>query len=200
MAKLILASASVRRREILSHIGLDFTAITADVDEARGIPDTPDKIVEELSLRKANAILSHSDYSTGDIIIGSDTIVYHNKSILTKPIDKDDAVRMLKELSGSCHQVYSGLCVTDGKKVVCTHAMTSVKMREISEDEIAAYVNSLEPLDKAGAYGIQDLGGIFVERIEGDYYNVVGLPLEKLCVILDRDFGYNVLEKRTDTK
>lgn len=200
MAKLILASASARRREILSHIGLDFTAITADVDETKGLPDTPDKIVEELSLRKANAILSHPEYCEGDIIIGSDTIVYYNESILTKPTDKDDATRMLKELSGSYHQVYSGLCVTNGKRVVCTHAVTSVKMREISDREISAYVNSGEPLDKAGAYGIQDLGGIFVERIEGDYYNVVGLPLEKLCVILDRDFGFNVLEMRISAK
>lgn len=200
MSKLILASASARRREILSHIGLDYRAIVSDVDETSSLPASPDKIVEELARRKAEALLSHPDYNRGDIIVGSDTIVYYNGNTLTKPIDKDDAGRMLRELSGSLHMVYSGLCVTNGEKTVCTHALTKVKMRHISEEEIYAYVKTGEPLDKAGSYGIQDLGGIFVEKIDGDYYNVVGLPLEKLCFILDKDFGYNVFEKRIDAK
>ncbi len=200
MKKLILASASARRREILSHIGLEYTALVSDVDEENGLPHSPDRIVETLSERKAEAIFSHPDYSVGDIIIGSDTIVYHNGRILTKPHDALDARRMLLELSGNTHEVYSGLCVTDGKKKICTHAKTAVKMREICESEIEAYVNSGEPLDKAGAYGIQDLGGVFVEKIDGDYYNVVGLPLEKLCVILDREFEFNVLLNRAGKK
>lgn len=194
MKKLILASASTRRREILSHIGLDFTAVSMDVDEVTGLPEAPESIVETLATRKAYAALSHKDYRPGDIVIGSDTIVFHNGQVLTKPADSDDAVRMLKELSDDIHLVYSGLCVTDGKKTVCTHAVTKVKMRKISDSEISAYVKSGEPLDKAGGYGIQDLGGIFVEKIDGDYYNVVGLPLEKLCTVLTGDFGYNVLE------
>ncbi|MBQ7820872.1 MAG: septum formation protein Maf [Clostridia bacterium] len=193
MRKLILASASARRREILSHIGLEYTAINADVDEVNGLPDTPDGTVETLSERKARAIVDKC--GSGNIVIGSDTIVYKDGKILTKPTDADEAKRMLCELSGSVHQVYSGLCVTDGSKTVRTHAVTSVKMRVISQREIDAYVATGEPLDKAGAYGIQDLGGIFVEKIDGDYYNVVGLPLEKLCTVLADEFGCNVLEQ-----
>ena len=192
MKKLILASGSARRREILSHIGLEFTVLNSDVDETNGLPDTPDGTVEMLSERKARAV-SESEVGKGTIVIGSDTIVYHNGKILTKPKDAEDAKRMLFELSDSVHHVYSGLCVTDGDKTVCTHAVTAVKMRKISDSEIEAYTATGEPLDKAGGYGIQDIGGIFVEKIDGDYYNVVGLPLEKLCAVLDRDFGFNVL-------
>ena len=192
MKKFILASASARRREILSHIGLEYTAIAADVDEITGLPDTPADIVRELAKRKALALSDKFDGET--IVIGSDTVVCMDGRVLNKPKDKDDARRMLKSLSGGKHQVYSGLCVTDGEKTICTHAVTTVKMRDISDDEITSYIATGEPLDKAGAYGIQDKGGIFVERIEGDYYNVVGLPLEMLCSILSKDFGVSVLE------
>ncbi|MBQ4136763.1 MAG: septum formation inhibitor Maf [Clostridia bacterium] len=192
MKKIILASASARRREMLSHIGLEYTAIATDVDEVNDLPCTPEGIVTELAKRKAMALKDKCDGNT--IIIGSDTIVYMDGRVLNKPKDKDDARRMLKSLSGGKHQVYSGLCVTDGEKTICTHALTTVKMRKIDENEIDAYIATGEPLDKAGAYGIQDKGGIFVERIEGDYYNVVGLPLEMLCSILSKDFGVNVLE------
>ena len=190
MKKIILASASARRREILAHIGLEYTALAADVDEVNALPDTPESIVEELARRKATALSHMCDGDT--LIIGSDTIVYKDGRVLTKPTDADDAHRMLKELSGTYHSVYSGLCVTDGKKTICTHVVTGVKMREISEPEICAYIATGEPLDKAGSYGIQDIGGIFVERIEGDYYNVVGLPLEALCTILQNDFDIDL--------
>lgn len=200
MAKLILASASARRREILSHIGLDYTAVITDVDEESGLPDSPGKIVETLSARKAEAVLSLPDYNTGDIVIGSDTIVCLGTDILTKPRDAADAKEMLRALSGNTHTVYSGLCVTDGRKKICTSVQTSVKFRDISESETDAYIKTGEPFDKAGAYGIQDLGAVFVEKIDGDYYNVVGLPLEKLCMILDREFSFNVLENRIDKK
>ena len=112
MKKFILASASARRREILSHIGLEYTAIAADVDEITGLPDTPEGIVCELAKRKASALGDKCDGDT--IIIGSDTIVYMNGQVLNKPKDKEDARRMLKALSGGEHQVYSGLCLTDG--------------------------------------------------------------------------------------
>lgn len=193
MENLILASSSARRKEILAHIGLDYTAVTADVDETEGLPDSPAETVTVLAERKARAVAELDKYR-GKIVIGSDTVVSHRGKILTKPRDKEDAVRMLKALSGDTHEVYSGLCVTNGSKTVCTYAETTVRMRNITDEEIGLYVKTNEPLDKAGAYGVQDIGGIFVESLTGDYYNVVGLPLEKLCAILKNDFGYDVLK------
>ena len=190
MEKLILASSSARRKEILSHIGLDYVAVTADVDETSGLPDTPWETVSTLAERKARAV---AESYKGMIVIGSDTVVSHRGKILTKPKDADEAVSMLKALSGDTHEVYSGLCVTNGEKTICTYAVTTVKMRDISDVEIKLYVKTGEPLDKAGAYGVQDIGGIFVEKLDGDYYNVVGLPLEKLCSILKNEFDYDVL-------
>lgn len=179
---------------MLTHIGLEYTAISCDVDETSDLPSDPVKAVRELAKRKACAALKHVHEPA--IVIGADTIVYINGHMLTKPADAAKAREMLGELSNDVHEVYSGLCVTDGEKCICTHSMTSVKMREIGERELEAYIATGEPFDKAGGYGIQELGGIFVERISGDYYNVVGLPLEKLCVILERDFSYDVFEMR----
>lgn len=190
MKKLILASASPRRREILSHIGLDFDVVVTDADEETNLPTDVGELVCELAKRKAAACAADG------IIIACDTVVSLDGCVLTKPKDKADAARMLRELSGNTHEVYSGLCVTDGEKTVCSHTVTEVQMREISEDEISAYIATGEPLDKAGAYGVQDLGGIFVEKINGDYYNVVGLPLESLCKILKENFGFDVLAER----
>lgn len=190
MKKLVLASASPRRREILSHIGLKFDVVVTDADEKNNLPTDPAELVVELAKRKAAAC------SADGIVIACDTVVCLNGKILTKPDDESDAERMLRELSGGVHYVYSGLCVSDGEKVVCSHTATKVKMREISDIEIASYIRTGEPLDKAGAYGIQDLGGIFVEKIDGDYYNVVGLPLESLCRILKDSFNYDVFTER----
>ncbi len=196
MKKLILASASARRKEILSHIGLDFTAVSADVDETINLPEAVWDTVTVLAERKAFAIASLEKYRDC-IVIGSDTVVSYCGKILTKPRDRDDALEMLRTLSGSTHEVYSGLCVTDGKKSVSTYAKTTVKMRKVSDEEIMLYIDTNEPLDKAGAYGVQEIGGIFVENLNGDYYNVVGLPLEKLCTILKKDFDFDVLKAIT---
>ena len=190
MKKLILASASPRRREILSHIGLDFDVVVTDTDEKSDLPKNAGELVVELAKRKAAACTADG------IIIACDTVVCLDGEVLTKPDDADEAARMLRALSGKIHLVYSGLCVTDGEKTICLHTVTKVKMRELSDDEILSYIATGEPLDKAGAYGIQDLGGIFVEKIDGDYYNVVGLPLESLCRILKEDFGFDVLAER----
>ncbi len=190
MKRLVLASASPRRREILSHVGLDFDVVVTDADEKNNLPEDVGELVRELAKRKAAACTANG------IIIACDTVVCLDGKVLTKPEDADDAARMLRALSANTHQVYSGLCVTDGEKVITSHTVTEVKMRKLTEDEIAAYIATGEPLDKAGAYGIQDLGGIFVERIDGDYYNVVGLPLESLCRILKDSFDYDVLKER----
>lgn len=190
MKRLILASASPRRREILSHIGLEFDVVVTDADEKTDLPNDPGELVCELARRKAAAC------SADGIVIACDTVVSLGGEVLTKPEDTEDARRMLRALSANTHQVYSGLCVTDGEKTVTSHTVTGVRMRAITEDEIEAYIKTGEPLDKAGAYGIQDLGGIFVERIDGDYYNVVGLPLESLCRILKDSFDYDVLKER----
>lgn len=200
MPKLILASASPRRKEILSHLGLEFTTIVADADEETGLPSNPDRLVEILAGRKAKKILTHKDYTNGDLIIGADTIVCYKDKILTKPRSKEEAKKMLKMLSNHEHTVHSGICITDGHSSAYASECTTVKMRKISKEEIDAYIETGEPLDKAGAYGIQDLGGIFVEYIKGDYYTVVGLPLEKLALLLDVCFDYKILENTKNKK
>lgn len=195
MPKLILASKSPRRKEILSHLGLEFTTLVSDADEETDLPSDPAALVETLACRKANIILTHKDYTPGDLVIGADTVVCYKGKILTKPANREEAKKMLKMLSGHIHTVFSGICITNGNTSASASVCTTVKMRKISGEEIEAYVETGEPLDKAGAYGIQDLDGIFVEYIKGDYYNVVGLPLETLALLLDKHFNYKILEK-----
>lgn len=180
-----LASKSARRRELLDMIGLEHVTLDIDVDETVE-PDTPpDKMVEELSKRKASA--AFIEY--GGIVIAADTIVYCDGMILGKPSDRSDAVRMLTRLSGNVHEVYTGMTVMSGSRTITMHEATKVYFREVSPIEIENYINADNPYDKAGAYGIQDRSGIFAERLEGDFYTVVGLPLCRLTQILSDDFG-----------
>jgi len=183
---IILASNSPRRRELLGQIGLAFTVSPTDVDESICSGESPKDYAERLALEKARAAASR--VRTG-IVIAADTIVVVGGSIFGKPADAHDARRMLTELSGREHEVVTGLAVVDatsGRFSVRT-SVTKVTFRTLSEREIDAYIATREPLDKAGAYGIQERGALLVEKIEGCYSNVVGLPLSLLGEML-REF------------
>lgn len=188
--KYILASMSPRRKEILERMGLEFSVEPSDVDENIGVTD-PVLLVKELSLLKATNIASkHSGENV--LIIAADTVVALNGEILGKPKDEDDAIRMLNMLSGATHSVFTGYCVTDAKsgKAVSKCAETKVTFRELSDEEISEYIKSGEPMDKAGAYGIQGGAGKFVTNTDGEYTNVVGLPEDALTKLLKEEFTF----------
>jgi len=177
-----LASQSPRRKELLELITPDFQVVPAYVDET--VPDniTIQNTAEYLSCIKANEL--YNTISDGDIIIGADTIVVLDGVIFGKPVDENDAFAMLKTLSGKTHEVITGVTLLgknkDVKKEMSFSCVTQVTFYSLTESEIVEYVKSQEPLDKAGAYGIQGLGSRFVGKINGDYFNVVGLPVSKL--------------------
>lgn len=190
--KIILASASPRRKELLTLAGYDFTVEVSEAQEDV-IPGSPSQLVEHLSKLKAEAVAKNHMKETcideEEIIIGADTIVVMDDEVLGKPMDDEDARRMLKELSGRTHQVYTGvtiICIVNGKvtKHISFSECTDVTMRELSEEEIQAYISTGEPADKAGAYGIQGKAAIFISGIHGDYYNVVGLPICRLAAAI----------------
>jgi len=179
---LVLASASPRRRKLLGQIGLSFTVDPGSVEETFDPGDPPGVIVEGLSRRKAEEVAGR--HAEG-IIVGADTIVLLEGRVLGKPTDARDAAGMLRLLSGRTHEVYTGFCLIlkPGGKTMTDHEVTHVTFRDLGEDEIDAYVRTGSPLDKAGAYGIQDdFGAIFVERINGCFYNVVGFPLTRFYI------------------
>lgn len=188
---LILASASPRRSSLLRQLGVQFTTAPADVDERARPGETPEGYAERLSLEKARA----AAVTAGEgIVIAADTIVVLENDILGKPADAQDAVRMLSVLSGRTHRVITALTVMDAAngKTLNRLSHTNVRFRRLSAEEIASYVQTGEPLDKAGAYGIQEKGALLVSGIEGCYFNVVGLPLSLLDEML-REFGINLL-------
>ncbi|MCH7951505.1 septum formation inhibitor Maf [Patescibacteria group bacterium] len=188
--KLILASSSERRRELLSWLGVPFEVVVSELDESQIQADDPGSLVSRLAVEKAKAVAK--DLNDG-LVIGADTIVYIGGEIIGKPKDEKDAVRILRKLSGNTHWVYTGVAVVDassGKNSVDVEK-TAVTFREIPEGEIQAYVDSGEPLDKAGGYAIQMGAAGFVEKVEGSYTNVVGLPLLTLAELLEKQ-GYSV--------
>ena len=187
---IILASQSPRRRELLERMGLSFTVHAADIDEHMDRSLPPDKLVEAISREKAAA--AARDFDGNALMIAADTVVALNGQILGKPHDEADARRMLSLLSGNHHQVYTGFTVRRGEKVITRSECTLVKFRTLEPREIDAYVASGEPMDKAGAYGIQALGGLLVEGIRGDYFNVMGLPVCALGQVL-KEFGVRCL-------
>lgn len=187
--KLILGSKSPRRKEILSMVTSEFDVRVSDCDESYG-EDTPLCIVPQiLAERKARAIESKDD----EIVIGCDTVVVYDGELMGKPRDKADAVRMLEKLNGTTHQVISGICIKKGEKEYSEAVTTDVTFRSLTRDEIFSYVEKYNPVDKAGAYGIQEAAGAFVKEIKGDFYNVVGLPLCRLCEILKNEFNYEIM-------
>ncbi len=175
--KIILASASPRRRELISLITDDFEIHTADVDETIEKGTSPEDAVMLLSLKKAKAV---SDLFNGRIVIGADTVVVCDAKILGKPQNRENAKEMLRSLSGRTHQVLTGVTITDGKKTDTFFVSSDVTFLSLTEDEICSYVDSGETDDKAGAYAIQGKGSLFVEKINGDYFNIVGFPVSEV--------------------
>ncbi|KNZ69569.1 maf protein [Thermincola ferriacetica] len=196
MKEIILASASPRRRELLDAVGLPYQVQVSAIDEKIPAAMTPADTAMNLALQKAQNVAGK--FASG-IVIGADTIVVLNGHVLGKPKDKTDAVNMLQALRGTTHQVITGLAVIDAEdgKTVQAFEETEVCFKNISDDDINAYVATGEPMDKAGAYGIQGLGGLFVAGIRGCYFNVVGLPIPLLAEIL-KGFGVDILRFRKD--
>ncbi len=189
---IILASKSARRKEILEHLGLKITVRVSNADESVPGAPSPERYAEEVSLRKAEAVKPVCQ--SGDLIIASDTAVFCKGRILGKPKDAEDAFEMLSLLSGSTHTVTSGIAVIYNGKTALAHETTEVTFRKISEKEISEYIKTGEPFDKAGGYGIQDRAAVFTERINGDYLNVVGLPVYRLFSLLKSEFGIDFFD------
>ena len=180
--QLILASQSPRRQQLLQLLRVNFTVKPADIDEAMDPTLPPQQEVARVSRLKAEA----TPRNPGDVVIAADTIVVLGNRVLGKPTDKADAITMLQALSGRDHQVMTGITVLrDGDAITHTE-ITDVHFRPLTEDEILSYVETGEPMDKAGAYGIQGYAAPFVEGIRGDYYNVMGLPVCRLQQMLHR--------------
>ncbi len=190
--RIILASQSPRRRELLERMGIsEFEVIPAKAEESALLTRTltPDQLVEELSRRKcAEVSAAHPDA----LVIAADTMVAVNNRVLGKPHSEKDAARMLAALSGRLHMVYTGVTVAQGVKSITEHEMTFVRFCTLSQADIIRYIATGEPMDKAGAYGIQGYGSVLVEGISGDYYNVMGLPVCRVARLLAR-FGVNSL-------
>ena len=190
--EIILASGSPRRREILQGVGAAFKIMISDAEEIIDASLPPYFTAEKLSLLKASDIASKlSAEGKEAVVIGADTIVVKDGEILTKPKDKDDAIRMLTLLSGKSHEVITGVTVIDTKtaKSESFYESTKVYFKKLTEDEILAYTETTEPYDKAGSYAIQGKGALLIEKIEGDYFNVVGLPVCRLSCVLKEEFN-----------
>jgi len=192
---LYLASSSPRRREILAALGLDFTVRSREVDET----PLPDETAEDMVLRLARAKALALDVGATDVVIGADTAVVVDHVALGKPRDEEDAVGMLMRLSGRRHSVVTGVAVRAANSVQAVISATNVTFRDIGPDEARAYWQSGEPCDKAGAYAIQGIGGVFVENIEGSYSGVVGLPVFETIKLL-HGVGVHVLPPQVGTK
>ncbi|MEG1857686.1 MAG: Maf family protein [Pseudoflavonifractor sp.] len=193
---IILASQSPRRRELLLRMGLTgFESIAPNFDESlfSGLP--PEELVRRLSSEKAAAVAART--APDNLIIAADTVVSLDGTVLGKPEDALDAFKMLATLSGCHHQVYTGITVRRGAECATEHEVTDVTFRPLSSEEIEQYIKTGEPMDKAGAYGIQGYGAMLVEGISGDYYNVMGLPICRLGRMLDR-FGVDCLKRASE--
>ena len=180
--QLILASQSPRRRELLGLFHIPFTVRVADIDEAMDRTKPPLEEVARVSRLKALAVAGNSE----DVIIAADTIVVLEGNVLGKPTDRDDAIRMLTALSGRDHQVMTGVTVVRGSRILTHTEVTDIHFRPLSQGEILRYVDTGEPMDKAGSYGIQGGAALFAEKLQGDYYNVMGLPVCRLWQMLQQ--------------
>ena len=193
MKQIILASASPRRKELLERIGLKFEVEPSNYEEDMPPGLEPHQLARNISLKKAQAVATKHKNA---VVIAADTFVVLNSQILGKPHTEQDARNMLELLSGRPHSVITAFSIIDtgNNKTLSRSVETKVYVRKLSPAEIDAYVKTKEPLDKAGAYATQGLGAVLVERIEGDYFNVIGLPLSALTEAL-KDFGINILEQ-----
>ena len=185
--EIVLASNSSRRREILEHLGLHPKIIVSDADESVDMQLPPDILTTELAERKLNAVKNRT--SDDEIVLAADTVVEKDGVIFGKPATPGAAFNMLKTLSGTTHSVVSGIAVSYRGKTFTSSELTKVTFRKIDDSEILAYIKSGEPFDKAGGYGIQDKASVFVKKINGDYFNVVGLPVFGFFNVLRNKFG-----------
>lgn len=197
--KLILASKSPRRRELLSMLGLHIDIFVPDTEEdCDRTVLSPEELVMGLACRKARAaaeqLLLCGDAMDDAVILAADTVVALDSTILEKPVDEDDARRMLKLLSGRRHEVFTGIAAIHRGRLAVDVQTTGVRFRTLTAEMIDAYIATGEPMDKAGAYGIQSRGSLFVEGIDGDYFNVVGLPLVRVDEMLWGSFGISLRE------
>lgn len=190
---IVLASSSPRRQELLKNLGLPFTVQVSDIDETVSSDLNPEEIVQTLSFQKAEVITKKLSFG---LVIGSDTIVVLDGQVLGKPTDEQDAYRMLRALSGRKHQVFTGVAIIDAAsgKAEVSYSSTYVTMEAMTDETIYSYIASGEPMDKAGSYAIQGLGATLVQKIEGDYFTVVGLPLHLLAHMLTK-FGVSLLNR-----
>ena len=177
MTDIILASASPRRSELMTLAGFRFDVICADIDEIVPEKALPQEVVMSLALQKAQAVAKDHRKSA---VVGSDTVVALDGKILVKPRSEKEAAEMLRSLSGRIHKVYTGVAIVCGEKVTSFFEETEVEFYPLTDQEILDYVATGEPMDKAGAYGIQGRGAVLVKRINGDYFNVMGLPISKV--------------------
>ncbi|WP_348957886.1 nucleoside triphosphate pyrophosphatase [Enterobacter cloacae complex sp. Mu1197] len=193
MTSLYLASGSPRRQELLTQLGVSFERIVTGIEEKRAEGESAQQYVSRLAREKAQAGVA--SVSRDLPVLGADTIVILNGEVLEKPHDADHAARMLRKLSGQTHQVMTAVALADRQHVLDCLVVTEVTFRVLTDDDIAAYIASGEPMDKAGAYGIQGLGGCFVRKIHGSYHAVVGLPLVETYELLS---NFNSLREGRD--
>jgi septum formation protein len=200
--RIILASQSETRYNILTGFGIVPEVIKTDADEnINGSPEFPDFIVKELALRKAakaietiKTIEAVEMTETSAMIIAADTVVAFENKILNKPENESGAFEMLSMLSGKNHEVYSGLAVAYNGRTLCDFDVSRVKFKEISEREINLYIKTGDPMTRAGAYGAEGLGATFIERIDGDFFNIAGLPVYKFVKLLKDEFGLSIFD------
>ena len=193
MTSLYLASGSPRRQELLTQLGVSFERIVTGIEEKRAEGESAHQYVSRLAREKAQAGVASVPRDLP--VLGADTIVILNGEVLEKPHDADHAARMLRKLSGQTHQVMTAVALADSQHVLDCLVVTEVTFRVLTDDDIAAYIASGEPMDKAGAYGIQGLGGCFVRKIHGSYHAVVGLPLVETYELLS---NFNSLREGRD--
>lgn len=195
MKKIILGSQSPRRAELLKNAGIDFTVLVSDCEEIIDKNMEFQQIVQTLAEQKNQAVVKDKRCPETAVVITADTMVVCENKIMGKPKDEEDAYKMLTLLEGNVHYVLTGFCICDKEsgKIKSGVEKTTVKFRSLDEEEIRKYIKTKEPMDKAGAYGIQLRGSMFVEKIEGDYFNIVGLPVQKICKLLKEDFDISLL-------
>ncbi len=191
--KIVLASKSERRKMLLRQINLNFEIRESKYEEDMSVMDNPYELAKFLALGKAQDVAKHYDDA---IIIGADTFVFSGRKFIGKPKDEADARKILTEFSGKTHEIVTGLAIIDTKNnmVVNDYDEARVTFRKLSTEEIEDYVATGEPMDKAGAYGLMHRGAVLIEKVEGDFYSVIGLPLNKLHMALKK-LGVNTLEK-----
>ncbi|MEC5424725.1 Maf family protein [Virgibacillus sp. C22-A2] len=175
--KLILASASPRRQELLNQVKIPFTLRSQNIDESQIRTDDPlEKVKQLASLKGRNVPIKHKD----EVIVSADTVVSYNRVIFEKPTNKEEAAQMISALSGDVHEVFTGVMIRSHDDEVVFAERTKVEFWPLTEDEIDWYISTDDPYDKAGAYGIQSIGAMFVKKIIGDYYSVAGLPISRV--------------------